>query len=185
MLRDFDKNEKQKNLGLSDDQLLLQSMDDDSDDQSDNPDWNKTHIIKDDNTGKSINLNDFFYKRSSKQVISNSENSLTFGDLEDIEVDLRMYLGVSDGWKVNDDDDEGEHYASTSPKQKVIIPPDFQALVPMIKSERKNEYPSIIKRLTRHSKLPILASACKSNANDVEKVLENLFLEMQIALKTK
>ena len=97
---------------------------------------------------------------------------------------------VSDGWalpaKDNVDDDDFEHYAKKDKKAPtVIIPPDFEELIPMQKSERANQYTHIIKRLIRHSKLKTLASACKVNPKAVEKALEKCFLEMKNVMKTR
>ena len=61
MLQDFDKNEKQRNLGLSEEQILLRGMDDSDDAWVTDP----TNIIRDDDRREVIDLHDFYY--TSKQ----------------------------------------------------------------------------------------------------------------------
>ena len=190
MLSDFDKNEKKRNLRISEGQAFLNLLDYDSDDIAPEP---KPHIIRNDN-GAEMNLNDFYY---TNKVLASSkdsgENTLTAGQLKQIEIELKLYLGVSEGWNQKPcelEDDEFEHYRTqnldkTHTKSNIIIPTDFKDLIPMIHSERQNEYPVIIKRLGRHPKLTELASASKSNPKTVEKSLEKLFTEMKNLLKAK
>ena len=180
MLSDFDKNEKKRNLGISEGQAFLNSLDYDSDDIAPEP---KPHIIRNDN-GAEMNLNDFYY---TNKVLASSKDSLdcnvlqsdtlTAGQLKQIEIELKLYLGVSEGWNQKPcelEDDEFEHYRTQNldkkhKKSNIIIPKDFKDLIPMIHSERQNEYPVIIKRLGRHPKLTELAS----QANQTQKRLRN------------
>ena len=108
---------------------------------------------------------------------------------------------MSEGWilkpptdEEDNEDEEFDHYRSQSKNQPdcneisksgkiLIIPPDFKELIPMIKSERQNEYPLIVKRLRTHKKLTVLASACKSNPKSVQKSLERSFQELKNLLK--
>ena len=129
---------------------------------------------------------------------SSGENTLTAGQLKQIELELKIYLGVSEGWNkpvcvesvCDSEDEEFEHYnPSLSDKSNlrsnIIIPIDFNDLIPMYLSERQNRYPSIVKRLSNHKKLTELASASKSNPKMIEKSLEKLFTEMKYLLKPK
>jgi hypothetical protein len=189
MLRDFDKNEKQRNLGLSEEQILLRGIEDDEDAWS----YEQTSVVRDDNTLEVIDLHDFYY--TSKQPTKDSgkceENALTPGQIKQIEVELRLYLGIENGWapppKDDNADDEAFEYHLKGAKRAstVIIPSDFEELIPLQKSERRNQYPHIIKRLGRNSKLNTLASACKSNPKTVEQALEKCFIELKKALKAK
>jgi len=194
MLRDFDKNEKQRNLGLSEEQILLRGMDDSDDAWS----YEQTSIVRDDNTLEVIDLHDFYYtskQPTGESIFAGEENALTPGQTKQIEVELRLHLGISNGWippeshnNTDDDDandDEFEYYAGRKHVATVIIPPDFKELIPLQKSERRNEYPLIIKRLGRNSKLSTLASACKSHPKSVEQTLEKCFIELKNALKAK
>ena len=198
MLLDFEKNEKQRNLGISEDQRFLQTLND-SDDNDPEP---KSNIIRD-NTGTEIDLNDFFYTKQNSSSLEQStdEKPLTAGQLKQIEVELKLHLGVSEGWirpvskevieteadEADEAEEEFDHYTNKNnagnPKN-IIIPTDFESMLSMIKTERQNEYPLIIKRLKRHPKLSVLASACDLHPTSVEKFLEKLFIELKTVLKS-
>ena len=197
MLLDFEKNEKQRNLGISEDQRFLQTLND-SDDNDPEP---KSNIIRD-NNGTEIDLNDFFYTKqhSSSLEQSTDEKPLTAGQLKQIEVELKLHVGVSEGWirpvsknvevietEADEAEEEFDHYTNKNnagnPKN-IIIPTDFESMLSMIKTERQNEYPLIIKRLKRHPKLSVLASACDLHPTSVEKFLEKLFIELKTVLKS-
>ena len=196
MLLDFEKNEKQRNLGVSEDQRFLESLCD-SDDLDPEP---KSNIIRD-NTGTEIDLNDFFYTKQNSSSLEQStdEKPLTAGQLKQIEVELKLHLGVSEGWirpvsknvevieTDAEEEEEFDHYTNKNnagnPKN-IIIPTDFESMLSMIKTERQNEYPLIIKRLKRHPKLSVLASACDLHPTSVEKFLEKLFIELKTVLKS-
>jgi hypothetical protein len=199
MFLDFEKNEKKKNLVISEEQAFLNELDEDSDDLAPEP---KSHIIRDDDTGVEYSLNDFLYtSKKSSSSTDFDENPLTAGQIKQIEIELKLYLGVSEGWiqkpptdEEDNEDEEFDHYRSQSKNQPdcneisksgkiLIIPPDFKELIPMIKSERQNEYPLIVKRLRTHKKLTVLASACKSNPKSVQKSLERSFQELKNLLK--
>ena len=198
MLLDFEKNEKQRRDSkcnfkscMSEDQRFLQTLND-SDDPDPEP---KSNIIRD-NNGTDIDLNDFFYTKQNSSSLEQStdEKSLTAGQLKQIEVELKLHLGVSEGWirplKIEteaDEEEEFDHYTNENiagnPKN-IIIPTDFESMLSMIKTERQNEYPLIIKRLKRHPKLSVLASACDLHPTSVEKFLEKLFIELKTVLKS-
>ena len=202
MLLDFEKNEKQRRDSkcnfkscMSEDQRFLQTLND-SDDPDPEP---KSNIIRD-NNGTDIDLNDFFYTKqhSSSLEQSTDEKPLTAGQLKQIEVELKLHLGVSEGWirpvskvvietEADEAEEEFDHYTNKNnagnPKN-IIIPTDFESMLSMIKTERQNEYPLIIKRLKRHPKLSVLASACDLHPTSVEKFLEKLFIELKTVLKS-
>ena len=187
MLLDFEKNEKKRNLGLSEDQIFLNELHD-SDDLAPEE---RSHMISgwdlEKKTWVEYNLNDFYSpsKTSSDSTDFDENPPLTAGQIKQIELELKVYLGVSEGWnQTKKEDDEFEHYKTQEKSHhNIIIPPDFKDLIPTIKSERQNEYPILIKRLREHKKLTELASACKSNPKTVEKSLEKLFTEMKNLLK--
>ena len=152
MLRDFDKNEKQRNLGLSEEQILLRGIEDDEDAWSYEP----TNIIRDDiYKTPDIDLNDFYYTSKQPRDDKNEENALTPGQIKQIEVELKLHLGIANGWTPaperetlrSDDDDEFEYHLKGATHQngkpsvhlRVVIPPDFEELIPLQKSERRNE----------------------------------------------
>ena len=129
---------------------------------------------------------------------STDEKPLTAGQLKQIEVELKLHLGVSEGWirpvskvvietEADEAEEEFDHYTNKhnagNPKN-IIIPTDFESMLSMIKTERLNEYPLIIKRLKRHPKLSVLASACDLHPTSVEKFLEKLFIELKTVLKS-
>jgi hypothetical protein len=200
MFRDFEKNEKMKNLGLSEEQIFLNEVAEDSDDLDPEP---KSHIIRNDDTGAEINLNDFYYtSKKSPASTDSGENPLTEGQIKQIGLEINTYLGVAEGWikkpptDEEDSENEFEHYSNNTKHipdgshpdghpSNIIIPLDFKDLIPMIKSERQNEYHLIIKRLRKHKKLTELAAACKSNPQTVEKSLEKSFQELKKLLKIK
>ena len=185
MLSDFDKNEKKKKLDLSEEQIFLNSLECASDDEDVFGSEVKSHIIKNDHTGEEYSLNDFYYtNKDKKKSIDSGENTLTAGQLKQIEIELKIHLGISEGWNkpvCDSDDEEFEH--KTERKSNIIIPSDFNDLIPMYLSERQNEYPLIVKRLSRHKKLTELASASKSNPKTIEKLLESNFQELKNLLK--
>ena len=209
MFLDFEKNEKKKILGISEEQAFLNKLREDSDDPEP-----KSNIIRDYETWKEYDLNDFLEtNKKSSSSTDFDENPLTAGQIKQIEIELKLYLGVSEGWNQPDcvetspdcaktcdsEDEEFDHYrkqnvadcnklqsGEISKSGKIlIIPRDFKDLIPMIKSERQNRYPSIVKRLRTHKKLTVLASACQSNPKTVEVALERSFQELRNLLKTK
>lgn len=186
MLRDFDKNEKERNLGLSEEQLLLREIENDSDDAWS---YDPIHIVRDYNTNEVIDLNDFYHTSKQPQDSNYEEKDLTPGQIKQIEVELKIYLGVTDGWILehkDDDDDTNEfkHYLKGPQRDAtVIVPSDFKELIHLQKSERFNEYSHIMKRLSRHPKLNTLASACKSHPKSIEKAFEKCFAELKKVLK--
>ena len=193
--------QNKRKLGLSEGQIFLNSLDEDDPYAFGSVSNNDIISGWDEKEGfVEFSINNLANKNKDKtKATDRVENTLTAGQIKQIEIELKIYLGISDEWKkpvcvesvCDSEDEEFDHYKTESKSiaksvnHPIIIPADFNDLIPMYLSERQNEYPSIVKRLSRHKKLTELASASKSNPKMIEKSLEKLFTEMKNLLEIK
>ena len=188
MIRDYEENlELAKTLESEEDEISSK----------------QSHIVMAMEYEKPLDLNEFYQAKQNQHILTceSASEDLSIQQLNTIRDELKVYLGVAgtcgnstSRWLTEGKElDEYEYYDPQAKDHtpEVIIPVEFRDMYynGLLKSERENEYPKLVKRMKklrgRMAKLPKLSEAANTHPKTIEKLLEELYKEMKKEIKKK